>query len=221
MYKKIFIAVFILLVSLIFSTYFNSAFAQGSVCKVNFCNCCHDSDNAFYTVYDFFADTVVATFTIGAGGCTPGLSFVTGNTYRVEGSCRHGTIFVEIYFTACICIGTDTVRVPCCSNPGGDDKTNFLMQQNRFNPKEFALYQNYPNPFNPSTNIQFYTPSEGFVKLSVYDVTGKQIAVLLNGNVKRGNHEVVWNATNYSSGVYFYKLEAGSFTTEKKMMVIK
>jgi hypothetical protein len=85
------------------------------------------------------------------------------------------------------------------------------------------LYQNSPNPFNPSTNIKFVLPQgfNGQVSLKIYDITGRLVSQLVNQNMSGGIHEVLWNADKLSSGIYFYKLSAGSFSDIKKMMYIK
>ncbi|MFH0733604.1 MAG: T9SS type A sorting domain-containing protein [bacterium] len=89
------------------------------------------------------------------------------------------------------------------------------------NPEKFELLQNYPNPFNPSTTIKFAIPTTSSVKLTIYNTIGKEIATLVNGSMEAGNHSVNWNAGDNSSGMYFFKLEAGNFTATKKMMLIK
>jgi len=88
-------------------------------------------------------------------------------------------------------------------------------------PTEFSLSQNYPNPFNPSTTINFALPKSSNVKLTIYNALGKEVATLVNGTMEAGNHSAVWNASNNASGMYFFKLEAGNFTSTKKMMLIK
>ncbi|MEO8511964.1 MAG: T9SS type A sorting domain-containing protein [Ignavibacteria bacterium] len=88
-------------------------------------------------------------------------------------------------------------------------------------PDKFELSQNYPNPFNPSTKINFSIPKTGMVKLVVYDMLGKQVSELLNGNYNAGSYKVDFNASVLSSGVYFYKIEAEGFTDVKKMMLVK
>jgi hypothetical protein len=90
-------------------------------------------------------------------------------------------------------------------------------------PKTYSLYQNYPNPFNPLTKIKFDVTAvgKGDVKLIVYDALGREAAVLINEQLKAGTYEAEWNASNYPSGVYFYKLTAGKFTQTKKMVLIK
>lgn len=88
-------------------------------------------------------------------------------------------------------------------------------------PKVFALDQNYPNPFNPSTVIKYSIPVDGFVSLAVYNLLGEKVATLVNDNLKAGGHEINFDASNLSSGVYFYRLESGSFTAVKKLMLLK
>lgn len=90
-------------------------------------------------------------------------------------------------------------------------------------PDKFALYNNYPNPFNPVTTINFDISSgmNSAVELVVYDVTGRIAAVLVNSALRPGKYSAVWNASGYASGVYFYRLSAGTFTDIKKMVVVK
>ena len=93
-------------------------------------------------------------------------------------------------------------------------------------PKEISLFQNFPNPFNPLTKIKFGIPAGDVknseqVELKIYDILGREVAVIVNENLKPCTYEVVWDAGNYPSGVYFYKLSAGSFTETKKMVLMK
>jgi hypothetical protein len=89
-------------------------------------------------------------------------------------------------------------------------------------PGNFALSQNYPNPFNPSTIINYSLPKTGFVTLKVYDVLGKEIATLVNSEKSAGNYSVEFSpGGRYSSGVYFYRMQSGSFVQTKKLMLLK
>jgi hypothetical protein len=93
-------------------------------------------------------------------------------------------------------------------------------------PREFALRQNYPNPFNPTTQIVFSLPEQSDVTLEVYDITGRLIATLMNDNLSTGSYTVTWDAKNQSgqlvsSGIYIYRLQAGSFVQTKRMVFIK
>jgi len=89
------------------------------------------------------------------------------------------------------------------------------------NPVEFALLQNYPNPFNPVTVINYQLPKNSDVKLGIYNAQGKLMGILVNESQSAGDYNVEWNAGAFPSGVYFYRLEAGSFVSNKKMILIK
>jgi hypothetical protein len=89
------------------------------------------------------------------------------------------------------------------------------------NPTDYALLQNYPNPFNPVTVISYQLPKTSNAKLSIYDVRGQEVNILVNETQIAGNYEIGWNASAFPSGVYFYRLEAGSFISNKKMILIK
>ncbi|NCS89455.1 MAG: T9SS type A sorting domain-containing protein [Ignavibacteria bacterium] len=88
-------------------------------------------------------------------------------------------------------------------------------------PNSFVLSQNYPNPFNPSTKISYSVPKTSFVAIKVYDVLGKEITTLVNGEKSVGDYEVEFNGRNLSSGVYFYKMQAGDFVETKKLILMK
>ena len=88
-------------------------------------------------------------------------------------------------------------------------------------PYEFKLSQNYPNPFNPSTTIKWQQPELEFVTLNIYDLLGNEIATLVNKELTAGNHETVFDASRFSSGVYFYQLKAGTLFITKKMILLK
>ncbi|MFA3784011.1 T9SS type A sorting domain-containing protein, partial [Melioribacteraceae bacterium 4301-Me] len=103
----------------------------------------------------------------------------------------------------------------------------YLLKMTALNPVEekeittsFSLSQNYPNPFNPTTTIRFSLPKSSKVKLIVFDVLGKEIATLVNGELDQGEHSVVFNAQNLPSGVYLYKLTAGDFVQTRKMLLL-
>ncbi len=88
-------------------------------------------------------------------------------------------------------------------------------------PKEFNLFQNFPNPFNPSTTIRFDIPKMSNVVLKVYNIIGKEVAVLINKNMQPGSYNVKFESKSLPSGIYIYKLEAGSFRTAKKLTILK
>jgi hypothetical protein len=88
-------------------------------------------------------------------------------------------------------------------------------------PAEYALQQNYPNPFNPSTTIMFQVAKAGFVSLTVYDLLGQEVATLVNENKAPGTYSIDWLAGRVPSGIYFYRLQSGSFTATRTMMLMK
>ncbi len=88
-------------------------------------------------------------------------------------------------------------------------------------PAKFVLKQNYPNPFNPFTVIKYLLPKQGIILLKIYDITGREIETLVNEKQSPGTYEVSWDASQYSSGVYFFRIEAENFTDTKRMLLIK
>ncbi len=88
-------------------------------------------------------------------------------------------------------------------------------------PENYNLSQNFPNPFNPLTHINFDIPKENFVKLAVYNILGKEVEALVNEKLNAGSYSVEWNASKYSSGIYFYRIESGNFIKTMKMILIK
>jgi hypothetical protein len=88
-------------------------------------------------------------------------------------------------------------------------------------PSEYKLYDNYPNPFNPVTKIKFDLSSTRTVKLKIFDITGKLVADLINGELKAGSYEYLFNAENLSSGIYFYRIELSDLTDIRRMILIK
>ncbi len=96
-----------------------------------------------------------------------------------------------------------------------------VNENNQPIPHEYSLSQNYPNPFNPSTTIKYDVPHNGFVKISIFDMLGNVVSTPVNEMKPAGSYELNWNASNYASGTYFYKMETESFTEFKKMVLIK
>lgn len=94
-----------------------------------------------------------------------------------------------------------------------------------FQPNEYELSQNYPNPFNPITTINYSLTRHSEVQLSIYDLLGKEIVQLFNGSQDAGDHSINWNATNFSSGIYFYRFKVGTsegdFIQTRKMVLLK
>ncbi len=121
------------------------------------------------------------------------------------------------------CIGYSVYSNQVCAT------TTFTGVNNTGNeiPKTFGLFQNYPNPFNPVTNIKFDIPKASFVRLTIYDALGRTVTRLVNNQLSAGSYTADWNASAYASGIYFYRIEAGSdassgeFTKEMKMVLVK
>ena len=131
---------------------------------------------------------------------------IDGNsTAEFIGSCRDG-------------------RIKCFS--GGPNNPIGIKHISDNLPKQFKLYQNYPNPFNPTTKIKYDIPDVGGrhacqVQVSIYDILGRKVAILLNENLSSGSYQIEFDGTNYASGIYFYKITAGSYTNIKKMVLLK
>ena len=108
--------------------------------------------------------------------------------------------------------GAFTTQIP-------DLPTN--VEADRLEPTSFALEQNYPNPFNPTTTISYSVAFPVFVSIKVFDLAGKEVATLVEGNESVGVHTAQLDASALSSGVYFYRLSAGSFRTTRKMVLLR
>jgi hypothetical protein len=96
-----------------------------------------------------------------------------------------------------------------------------VIEVNSTSSPAYGLEQNYPNPFNPTTLIQYTLPNEGIVTLTIYDVLGREVRILINGYQEAGNHSIYFDASGLESGIYFYRLEAGhNFTSVRKMVLL-
>jgi photosystem II stability/assembly factor-like uncharacterized protein len=104
------------------------------------------------------------------------------------------------------------------TNTGG--LTEVKSVNNSF-PDKYDLKQNYPNPFNPSTNIKYQIANNSFVTLKIFDILGKEISTLVNEYLKAGTYEIVFDAVNIPSGIYYYKITAGNYINTKKMILLK
>ncbi len=115
--------------------------------------------------------------------------------------------------------GSRDGRLICFS--GGPNSVIGVNSNSGKIPANYALYQNYPNPFNPVTKINFDIPKSSHVKLRIFDVLGREVAVLVNENMKPGKYEAEWNASQFASGVYFYEINTDDFRDVKKMILVK
>jgi len=123
---------------------------------------------------------------------------------------------INLFSTAWYCEALDTFGVM-----KEKDFVSNVEPINQVTPSNFSLDQNYPNPFNPSTTINFSLPVEAFVTLDIYNAIGQKVASLVNETKSAGNYTVDFNASTLTSGIYFYKISAGSFTETKKMILMK
>ena len=96
-----------------------------------------------------------------------------------------------------------------------DDKRGSVI------PEVFALFQNYPNPFNPRTEISFHLPKNSYITLTVYNALGQKVATLIDEKRGAGSYRVVWVATGFPSGIYFYRLSAKGFVETHKMLLMR
>ncbi|NQV49008.1 MAG: DUF3494 domain-containing protein [Candidatus Marinimicrobia bacterium] len=115
---------------------------------------------------------------------------------------------------AAVTIETSTITAPGFVYVAVDDDNEIV-------PGAYTLSQNFPNPFNPSTMISYKLPSSSHVTLTIMDVLGQELAVLVNDTQSAGSHQIEWDAGNFASGIYFYRLQAGSFASVKQMILIK
>ncbi|MBM4165947.1 MAG: T9SS type A sorting domain-containing protein [Ignavibacteria bacterium] len=145
----------------------------------------------------------------------PGDDTLYGYTVLHVGS-KIGTLLGLVYF------GNNRYKLaPRTNSDFMNVQVGVIERQGENIPKEFSLKQNYPNPFNPSTNFEFSLSTSQFVKLKIFDVLGREMATVVNENLNAGTYNVHYDASQLPSGVYFYRLSAGTFSDVKKMIVLK
>ena len=174
-------------------------------------------------------DIAIQRGVLAVGGASSYLRAASGELTHINGI-SGSSIQFSFNYTAPGSDGWDTLYVTVTAAHAGNWR--FLANKhiyvklatgitNQNIPVNFKLNQNYPNPFNPTTKIGFSIGSAGYVKLTVYDLTGNEVAILMNGKKDAGNYDIEFKAENLSSGVYFYKLETNEFTDVKRMTLIK
>jgi hypothetical protein len=134
-------------------------------------------------------------------------------TYKKEASWVDTAVFT-------IAFVQNDVNKEILNSAKGSNITSVSNNQSEL-PSSYSLSQNYPNPFNPSTKINFSLPKDDFVTLKVFDILGNETAVLANGNFKAGSHSIDFDASALATGIYFYKMTAGSFSETRKMTLVK
>jgi hypothetical protein len=153
-------------------------------------------------------NTIVASFTADLSGLGGGAAVVFASGFLAPGNNQNGEAFG-------ILAALPDGQVVQFSNVTVIEPVSNLL------PTEYALSQNYPNPFNPSTTIRFALPSQQLVKLTIFNVLGQQVATLVNEELSPGEYSYRFDASNLVSGMYFYRIEAGSFTEIRRMMLLK
>ena len=103
----------------------------------------------------------------------------------------------------------------------GDAYNTFDFKGSPVLPSEFKLLPAYPNPFNPMTNISFVMEHENNIKLSIYDIRGREVDILVNGLKGSGEHTIIWDAADFASGIYYIHITAGNHVETQKIMLIK
>jgi hypothetical protein len=109
--------------------------------------------------------------------------------------------------------------VGACENLSGTPIVGVAAEEAM--PAKYLLHQNYPNPFNPSTTIKYELPKSSVVRLSVYDILGREVLVLVNERRDAGVHEIKYDGSGLSSGVYLYRLTVGSFVETRKLVLVR
>jgi hypothetical protein len=158
-------------------------------------------------------------------GTSKGLAKYDGSSWQVYNMINSGIIHDYIYTIAIDKMGNKwmgTHHGVAVYNAGG--VVTDVEKNDKSLPAGFMLSQNYPNPFNPSTTIS-YTVANGhsplLVDLSIYNVLGQKVCTLISEKQNAGEHTVEWNASGFSSGIYFYRVHAGDFVHTKRMVLIK
>jgi hypothetical protein len=173
----------------------------------------------------------VAVTSVGSspGGIVASQFFGYSSGYRVADSIQPGKgYWVKVYQSGKLILASTGELVPSTRirivpdgenppAPPGEEVSNLKSEI----PNRFALQQNYPNPFNPSTVINYELPKAVYVRLVVYDMLGREVATLVNGAEDAGYKSVEFSATNLPSGIYTYRLTAGTYTSVRKMLMIK
>ncbi len=182
----------------------------------------HESDISGYHIY--YGDFNGYSFTnvVDAGNVT---------NYTLSGVSFTGTIGVTAYDRTYNPLNENDSTIVNENMTNGNESwysfavdtsaLNGIVQTGNTGPKDYKLFQNYPNPFNPTTKIEFRIPNFGFVSIKIFDILGREVTTLVNEVKKPGTYEVKFDASNLSSGIYFYRMQAGDFAQTHKMIFLK
>jgi len=181
------------------------------------------------SVENVSGNVYVAGSSIGTGYDYLTISYRSNGTFNWEKR-ESGTANGNDYISGVAVQDTDRIFVTGSANFSGTGIAFYTLRYSKISainpvsgviPSSFQLKQNYPNPFNPSTSIRFDIPNASFVRVSVYDVMGRELENLVNEQLKAGEYMVKWDAARFASGIYFYSIAADGYQTTKKMMLIK
>ena len=135
-----------------------------------------------------------------------------------------GDIFLTGWYTSTFMFGdtlvTHTDGTEVCVIKLSDSEINSIRKNSNYL-NRYKLSQNYPNPFNPSTTIEFSIPKTEFVTLKIFNLLGQEVVTLVSDKLDPNNYKFVWDASNFSSGIYFYKLVSGGYVEIKKMVLLQ
>jgi hypothetical protein len=175
------------------------------------------------SIYKINKQTGVATL-VGSTGLSSNTSVAFGLDGKLYGIRGIGTqicdlVRIDTSSGAGTIIGSTGKRtvngIAMSPNPIGIEPISSTI------PDKFALYQNYPNPFNPSTKINFDLPRNVQVKISIYDILGREVEIIANEMLKAGRYSLQWDGIDYPSGIYFYRIETSEFVDARKMILVK
>jgi hypothetical protein len=171
------------------------------------------------SVTPYYIDTslISGCYLPDEGPCPPWCWIPYFIRYRVQAVDLYDSISVKSDFASTLGIRLENGG----QYGGGEDDNPKIHTTNNLIPKSFDLKQNYPNPFNPITNIKFDLPKDIFVTIKIYDIIGREIKILVNEFKQAGSYLISFNGSELASGIYFYRIQAGSFVSVKRMVLIK
>ncbi len=168
-----------------------------------------------------FVLTIVGNGTVTADPPLVAPSYEAGTTVSLTAVPDSGWQFVEWSGDLTGSTNPATITVDAAKNITATFQQGTGIVDKIELPTEYSLAQNYPNPFNPSTTINFSLKQNGLTTLEVYNVIGQKVKTVLNQNLKAGKHQIIFDASDLSSGIYFYQISSGNFKAVRKLVVMK
>lgn len=190
--------------------------------------------NGFDGIRDIVLDSIGQAYVTGISlGGDNNLNACT-ISFDTSGNLRWTTRYIDDPYSIATSMAIDyegNIVVTGCAVPQGRNDSDIVVVKyssitgiqyiNSYIPSKYKLLQNYPNPFNPNTTIAFSVPHRTNVKLNIYNSLGEVVYIIANGEINAGNYKVDWDASNFPSGVYFYKIETDEFSESRKMVLVK